>query len=305
MSKPVIWMVTAIIIWGTTIPPTKWALEAFQPFTLTFLRLFLAGAFFIPLAWMHVWKSKMIIAIPWSRLWGQSFTGVAGYFALNQYGISLTSGVNASILGASLPLFTIILAMIFLKERITLAKSVGLILSVAGVLIISVHPTTEPAQSSFTGDLLVLVGCFVWAIYVIQMKRSGEEAGLTSEMYTSLILLLGSVMILPLCAGEIYVNGWPQVTWKSSLSVAFLALGPTVCAYWLWNKSLRHVSATSASAYLNALPLVNVVTSILFLGEIVSWKTVCGGCIVLLGVFFVEKKVRVTVPKEGQISGGR
>jgi drug/metabolite transporter (DMT)-like permease len=80
------------------------------------------------------------------------FTGVAGYFLLNTYGMSLTSGVNASIISATLPLFTLMLAALYLKERISLSQWTGLLLGIAGVLIITVHSQANQQQSLWGYD---------------------------------------------------------------------------------------------------------------------------------------------------------
>lgn len=289
MNKAIGMLILSVALWGMTIAPTKWAMESIHPFTLTFLRLFLASLLFVPFTWMRASKTRGKLSIPWKRLNILSFTGVSGYFLFSYYGISLTSGVNASILSASLPLFTIILAAVYLKERIRLPQWIGLLLGLVGVVVISLQ-SNENNGSSLLGDILVLASCLVWAIYVVQMKRPQEEVELPSELFTALTLMLGALMLLPFAAIETWLVGLPDLSAKTSLSLAFLVLGPTIAAYWLWNKALESVSAASAGVYLNTLPLVSVLTAIFLLNESVTWRTVLGGSFILIGVFWAERR---------------
>ncbi len=304
MNRATIMLVAAVILWGTTIAPNKWALEGVHPFTLILIRLGLASLLMLPLAWTRWRRGNPHQPVRWRRLAALSFTGVAGYFLFNYYGIALTSGVNASILSASLPLFTLLLAGFWLKERITLPQWSGLMLGITGVLLISVQPDGANSSSRI-GDILVLVSCLIWAVYVIQLKRPKGEEKLPSELVTALTLALGALMLLPAAAVEVAVFGWPSVTPKSVGSIAFLVVGPTILGYWLWNKGMEGVSAGSAGLYLNTLPLVSVVTAILLLGETVTWRTLVGGVLILTGVFWAERRraaVITDLGKSGEMS---
>lgn len=289
VKKANVMLIVAVVLWGITIAPTKWALETLHPFTLTFLRLLIASVFFLPYAWSKAKSVSPSFTIPWSRMAMLSFTGVAGYFLFGYSGIALTSGVNASILSASLSLFTLLLAAIYLKEAITAPQWFGLLMGVIGVLFISIQPEAQ-SGSSLVGDVLVLVSSFIFAAYVVLLKRPKAEAQLPSELFTALTLSISGVMILPFAVAEVWVYGLPVFTTKVLISLVFLVFGSTIMAYWLWNKGLESSSAAQAGVYLNALPLVSVVSSIALLGEAVTWRTLIGGSLVLLGVFYAEKK---------------
>lgn len=106
--KEICMLLVAVILWGTAIAPTKWALESIQPFTLLFIRLFFAGGICMLFSYVQLQKAIVHKHIPWKRMSLLSFTGVAGYFMFTSYGISLTSGLHVSIIDAALPLVTIL-----------------------------------------------------------------------------------------------------------------------------------------------------------------------------------------------------
>lgn len=83
------------------------------------------------------------------------------------------------------------------------------------------------------------------------------------------------------------------MTPKSIVSLLILVLGPTIAAYWLWNRALESISAGKAALYLNAMPVISVLASILLLAETFTWQAGAGGLLVLFGVLWSEKKVRL------------
>lgn len=188
MNRAYLMLISAVFLWGLTVVPMKWTLDTVQPFTLMFFRLLLAGLLLLPLVWLRRSRvSGKAVAIPWMRLAMLSFTGVAGYFLMNTYGISLTSGVNASIISATLPLFTLLLAALYLKEQILLTQWVGLVLGIGGFLMVTIQPQSLQQAHSLWGDFLVLASQFIWTVYVVQLKRPKGEEKLSSELFTALI----------------------------------------------------------------------------------------------------------------------
>jgi drug/metabolite transporter (DMT)-like permease len=289
VSRPNLLLLAAVVLWGMTIVPTKWALEVFPPFTLTFLRLVVAGLVFLPYTWRKAKARLGTVTIPWRRITLLSFTGVGGYFFFNYSGVALTSGVNASMISASLPFFTLLLAALYLKEKIRLTQWLGLFLGTLGVLFITVQPGNQNV-SSVWGDLLVLASQFIWAVYVIQMKQPQAEAQLPGDLFTALTLTIGGLMVLPFAAVESSMYAWSAPSVKAVGSLFFLILGPTILAYQFWNQALESTSASRAGIYLNAIPLISVFGSVSLLGEDVTWKTLLGGALVLAGVFWAERK---------------
>ncbi|MGG2094049.1 EamA family transporter [Bacillus sp. S13(2024)] len=279
-------LIIAIMLWGIAIAPTKWALHSFPPFILLFLRLSLAGCLFLPFYWSEVRRSY----IPWKRIIILSFTGVAGYFMFTSYGISLTSGMHVSIIDATLPLFIIMFSAVFLKEKISWKYWIGMFLGMCGVLLITIPGNQNEGTSSFIGDLLILASTILFAFYNILLKQPKEEANLTSGAFTTLTLLVGAIIVLPFTTFEVSYRGIPDaITWKAWGSLVYLIVGPTILAYLLWNKVLEEVSAAVGGMYLNVLPLVSIMASVILLDEVITWRIVVGGGLVLLAVIWAEQ----------------
>lgn len=230
--KEICMLLVAVILWGTAIAPTKWALESIQPFTLLFIRLFFAGGICLLFSFKQLKKSVVHKQVPWKRMSLLSFTGVAGYFMFTSYGISLTSGLHVSIIDAALPLVTILFSAIFLKEKIQLNYWIGIVLGAAGVLLITIPSSNGNQEVSLIGDTLILLSTFLFAFYTVLLKRPKQEQYLSNKVFTTLTLIIGAVILLPFAMIETFYYGFPEIeTWKTGFSVMYLVIGATILAY--------------------------------------------------------------------------
>ena len=229
--------------------------------------------------------------IPWKRMSLLSFTGVAGYFMFTSYGISLTSGLHVSIIDAALPLVTILFSAFFLKEKIQMDYWIGIMLGAIGVLFITIPSSDTNQEVSLIGDILILLSTFLFAFYTVLLKRPKQERRLSNKVFTTVTLMIGAAIVLPFAMIEIFYYGFPKIeTWKIGFSVVYLVIGATILAYWFWNKALETVSASISGLYLNGLPLISIITSIILLNESLTWKIIMGGSLVLIGVGWADKQ---------------
>ncbi|HDR4727580.1 EamA family transporter [Bacillus cereus group sp. Sample62] len=299
--KEICMLLVAVILWGTAIAPTKWALESIQPFTLLFIRLFLAGGICLLFSFKQLKRSVVHKQVPWKRMSLLSFTGIAGYFMFTSYGISLTSGLHVSIIDAALPLVTILFSAFFLKEKIQLNYWIGIVLGAIGVLLITIPFSNVDQEVSLIGDILILLSTFLFAFYTVLLKRPKQEQYLSNKVFTTLTLIIGAVILLPFAMAETFYYGLPKIeTWKAGLSVIYLVIGATILAYWFWNRALETVSASVSGLYLNALPLISIVASIVLLNESLTWRIVIGGSLVLFGVIWADKRKLIDVFISGE-----
>ena len=278
------WMlVTAVALWGVAIAPTKWALEDVGPASLMFLRLFVAGGLFFVFSWL---KQRPQVPIPWLRITLLSFTGVGGYFLFTSYGIDLTSGLHASIIDAALPLVSILFAATVLRERIGPRHVFAMLVGFAGVLLIALPTESGDDSASLLGDLLIFGSTILFALYTVLLKRPRAEAQLPGTLLTALLLLAGSLLVLPFALVETWRDGLPDLSAaKTVWSLLYLTVGASMAAYFLWNKALETVSATVSGLYMNLLPLISILASVVLLHETMTWRIWAGACLVFLGVF--------------------
>jgi drug/metabolite transporter (DMT)-like permease len=189
-----------------------------------------------------------------------------------------------------IPIWSAILAALFLRERFGPLKLAGLVLGFLGAVIVVTRGRLDPrlfALPSTRGDLLVLASTLNWAFYTILSTGTIRRVG--SVMATTGSMFFGALFFLPLF---LWHRGWTEyahLTPVGVLAVAFLGLGCSGVAYLLWYSALGATDAGKVSAFLYLEPLVTLAAAVALLGEEVGVATVVGGLVVMAGVALVQR----------------
>lgn len=276
-----------IIFWAFAFPFIKIGLEELSPINLTIMRLFIVCiTFFIILILKPKKLSKFQKKdIPSFFLLG--FLGVVVYhFALN-YGEQYVSAGAASLIIATIPLFVIILALIFLSEKITQNIILGIIFSLSGVIIISSFGNEDINLeiNYFYGALAVLIAALVGAGYTVAGKKLLKRySPLSLTIYA---FLIGSIGMIPFITPSLFkeiakmsLTGWS--------AILFLAFFPTVIGYVLWYVVLEIKKASEISVYLYFTPVLSTIISYFLLNERITFSFLIGGALVIFGLYIVN-----------------
>ncbi len=205
------------------------------------------------------------------------------HVALNFGEVTVTAGAASLIISAS-PIFTALLSLAFLGERLSLWGWVGVVVSFLGVALISFgeggHLAFEPAT------LLVLMAALATSLYFIVSKPALKKY--SALEFTSYAVWAGTVPMLVFAPGlaEQVVHAAPSATW----SVLYLGVFPGAAAYALWSYALARMPASVLSTFLYAQPVNAVIIAWFWLAEIPALLTVVGGLISLGGVAIVNLK---------------
>ncbi|MFA6941119.1 MAG: DMT family transporter [Clostridiaceae bacterium] len=282
-------MTLCALFWSGAFIAAKLSSPFIPPFTLTFLRFSLATIFLYFLA-----KLKKVNLI---RLTGKDipvfvFTGILGmigYHVLFFLSVRYTSAINASFIGASNPIITSILCMIFLKERINIKRFMGIALSFMGVLLTLTNAdfSTFKSLSFNKGDLLMLLAVFIWAIYTvfskIVMKRY-DPFNLT--FYT---FLFCTIFLIPALFFENPFRFLLAAPHSAYLAVLYMAIFPTVIGYLVQQYSIKQIGPSKTSIFINLVPIFSIFLSVLILGENLVPVKILMGFLIILGVYITQK----------------
>ncbi len=201
--------------------------------------------------------------------------GVALNQALFLQGLSRTSPVSATLLVATIPVFTAIIAVLAGRDRMTLRTAVGLGLAVLGVLVLS-HFALPKA-----GDLFVLLNAASYAVYVVFSKSSVMKHGTLAVM--AWVFGAATILFAPIGALAL-VRDMPHWSAEAYGYVAFIVLVPTVLAYGVNAWALARATPTLVTIYIYFQPLVVITLSALQLGQIPQIISMFGGLFILAGV---------------------
>ena len=278
-----------IVFWALVFPFIKIALEELSPVNLTIMRLLVVCIVFLILLIVKPNKFSKIQKKDIIPIFLVGFLGIILYhFGLN-YGEQYISASAASVIIATIPIFVVILAAIFLKEKITLKIVLGVLLSLVGVVVISTvgRSDTLLEVKYISGALAVLLAAVLGAGYTVAGKKMLQRYSALS--LTVYVCLLGSLGLIPFISSSLFeevaamsLTGWSVVI--------FLGVFPTVIGYVLWYVALEIKSASEISVYLYFVPVLSTIISYILFRNEITWLFVFGGALVILGLHVVNKQ---------------
>ena len=288
-SSALFMILLSIVFWAFAFPLIKVGLTELSPENLAILRLFIATVIFLI---AYIVRPKMFSPlhkkdIPVLFLLG--FTGISVYHLGLNYGEQFVSAGAASLIIATIPIYVVILAVVFLKEHISFKTALGILISLAGVVIISLwgNPGTSIQIEYILGALAVVLAAFVGAVYTIAGKKLLQRYnGFSLTAYAFLFGNLGLIAFVraPLIdqVGSLSIEVWA--------AVIFLACFPTVIAYSLWYMVLHVKTASELSVFLYFTPVLSTLISTVFFNEKITIFYILGGILVIGGLYIVNKK---------------
>ncbi|OWA36277.1 EamA family transporter [Saccharibacillus sp. O16] len=268
----------AIVLWSTSFVGTKIAYVSFPPLTLGAARFAIAT---VILGIILLLRREFRLPSP-RDLGMMAISGLLGttfYFALENIGVQLTTASSAALIVASYPAVTALLEFFFFKTKISWMRGIGIAMAIFGVYRIS-GGSGEGGQHELIGNLLLISAGFVFAIYNFATRRVvGRYSMVTVSFYQT---VAGTIAFIPLALIE--HEQWRVPTTQSLWMLLYLGVFCSVAAFMLYNYGLRGLTAGTAMAMMNLVPIFGVALSILLLGESLRPSDWIGGTIVILGV---------------------
>ena len=188
-----------------------------------------------------------------------------------------------------IPIWSAVLAALFLGETFGPRKIVGLCLGTLGAVLVVTRGEFSSgvlALPSTRGDLLMLASTVTWAVYTILGRETLMMLG--SRRATAATMLLGWIMLAPFF---VRAAGWQEYSTLSTtgaLAIVFLGIGCSGLGYLFWYAALERLEASQVAAFLYVEPLFTLAAAVALLGESVAATTVVGGVLVLVGVATVQ-----------------
>jgi drug/metabolite transporter (DMT)-like permease len=279
------------LLWSFAFVAGKIAVTDCPPLILLTARFSLAGILILGIslsrgeAWTLTWRDAAVFAM----------LGVANnalYLGLAYTGLkSVSAGLGGLIVSAN-PVFTAVMAAVFLKEALTWRKVAGLLLGIVGVAFIVWHRISV-GSDSLHGILFTLASLASIVLGTILFKLLSPKGSLW--IGNGVQNLAGGLALLPFALTLADVG---DVVPSAGLlgAFAFLVLGGSILAYLLWFHLLKVCGATAASAYHFLMPPLGMLFAFLVLGEHVEFRDLLGIVPVALGIYLVTRPATAVSP---------
>jgi len=271
---------TAIVL--LIIPPLLWSGNAvvgrvvsplISPMTLNLLRWTLAFLLLLPLAG-HVLKPGSVLWKQWRRFALLGLFSIGGYNALLYLALNTSTPINVTLVGASTPVWMLLIGRLFFRQAISGRQLLGAALSIGGVLLVLCRGQWALLQNLHlvTGDLYVLIASMGWAYYSWMLAHPTQESASLRTDWAAFLLaqiVFGLAWSAAFTGAEWALTpahidwGWPLIS-----ALLFIAVGPAVIAYRAWGAGVSRAGPAVAGFFINLTPLFTALLSSAFLGEI-------------------------------------
>ena len=273
-----------VVIWASAFAGIRAGLEAYTPGHLALLRFLVASAFLVVYAAVTRMPPPARRDLPAVLLGG--VLGFTVYHVGLAFGQVTVEAGSASLIIASVPVFTALLAAAFLGERLRLLGWVGTAVSFGGVALISAGEGGDLGIDP--GALPIILAAVSESVFFVFQRPYLEKYG--SLRFTTYAIWAGTAVMLVFAPG--LVEAVREAPAAATVSVVYLGVFPTVIAYLALGYAFARMPASNATSFLYLIPGLAFVIAWVWLGEVPTALSVVGGVIALSGVVLVNAKAR-------------
>ena len=274
-------------VWSASFLWIKLALEEIGPNTLVAWRvlfglLFAGGAVFIQRkAWPRTWAA-------WKPFVILGVTSIAAPFFLITWGELTIDSAVASILNATVPLFTIVIAHLFLNDdKMTVQRVIGIFVGFVGVVVLLSEDFLAGAHNSIIGQGAVILASIFYAASSVYARRKAQSApGLVRGAAPLVSATVVMWILAPVVESPLKIPQLP-ITWIAVLWLGILGSG---LALILWYYLLHEIGPTRTGMVTYVFPLGGVILGVIFLNENLSWQLVVGALLIISSIIVVNWK---------------
>jgi len=275
----------AVLIWSVNTIVSKLSAGSIDPAAISFYRWLLALVVLTPFALPGAWRQRHVIRASLGRLLILGLLGMVLYQSLAYYAAHSVSAVMMGILGATIPLLTILLSLVLLRLAPTRGILIGSVLSFAGLvwLVSEGHPAQLLHQRLGSGELMMLAASTSYALYGVLTKRWAIPLPTWQSLYVQ--VFFGVLLLLPgfLHAPDVALNA------RNIPLVLFAGLFASIIAPFLWILGVQRLGASTTSLFMNFVPVFTAVIAVLFLHEQLRAYHWIGGAMTLVGVILAQR----------------
>jgi O-acetylserine/cysteine efflux transporter len=279
------------VCWGINFPATALALEHFPPLFLVVLRFSLVAL-------------PALLFVPRPRVPLRWLIGVGVGIGILQFAFlylgmatGMPSGLASLVLQTSAP-FTVLLAGVWLHERLSPRQFAGVALAVIGLAVIAVH---RAQTAAWLPVVLTVCGALGWAIGNVCSRRAQAPDALHLTLWSAVVpplpmLALALVVEGPERIGRSLTGAFTAEALPAVLGLLYVVVAATLIGYGIWNTLLSRHPSNVVAPFSMLVPVVGVFASWLAFGEVLDPVELAAGALVVFGVLFASRPARRPAP---------
>ncbi len=293
-SRQWLWICLLSCLWGSAFIFMEVALPTFSPLLIVMGRMGVAAVVLNGVLWCQPKIRGMLQTAPlslWLKCGGLSLLNNLLPFGFVVWGQQHISASLASILIAAAPLFTVVLAVFWLSERLSLLRSLGVMLGFAGVVVLVGPEVLRGFDLKGLGELAILAAALSYAVAGFV---GGRFKAIPSELLSTMTVTMGALMMVGLTGAIALTSDQPLImawSWPAAVAVVCLGLFSTASAYLIYYRLLAQAGVVNTSLVSFLVPLSTLILGAALLGERLDAASVVGMSLILTGLAVLDGRV--------------
>ena len=292
------YLTTAALMWAGNAIVGKILVQSSSPVLLNTIRWGVTALILLPFAWRvfgsasPLWQSSKRFAL-------LSLLGVGSYNVLLYLALMSSTPINVTLIGASMPIWAIVIGALFYKEQPNIKQIIGAVISLIGVTVVIVRGELERLiEIEFVaGDLLMVLATILWGAYSWMLSHPKESTERTWPWSYFLLAQVGFGFCWSL---GFAVTEWQLEysyftwSWSTVFMIIYVIIGPSLIAYRCWGLGVSGAGATVATFFTNLIPLFTAILSTLLLQKPPELFQGVAFALILAGIYLsIQKKKSV------------
>lgn len=282
----------ATAIWSGNFIIARGMSSEISPISLAFWRWVVAVIAFLPFGfksviinWKIITKHKIYILVT-------SFLGVTLFNTMLYQAGKTTSAINLSLLSITFPIFIVIISRFVFGEILGLKKIIGIIIVAFGVVfMITKGQLTLLSKITFTeGDIWMVTGALVFAVYSILLKRKPSEIPTRALQMST--FGLGLLMLLPFFL--INLSYGPSASYNADTiaSIFYIGIFASLIAFVIWNQAIENIGPSNSGMVYYTLPIFSGILAYIFLDEVITFNHLISATLIISGIIITNASFR-------------
>ena len=297
-QQPYLLVCITYMTWALNIVLGRYVAGHFPPVALSFLRWGVAFLILLPFAWPYLKRDWPVIRKYLLILTVLAITGTSAYNTMAYWGLQYTQAINALLTQSTAPLIIAVWTFAMYGDRLTQHQVIGILISTLGVIVILCRGDFEVLRGvSFNrGDIWFFSALVIFAFYSALMKKRPAMHPLS---FLAFSMGWGTFWLIPLFVWELSSGKTIPTDMFAALTIAYVAIFPSIVAYICYNRALELVGANRVGALYPLIVAFGAVFAIVLLGERPQLYHIVGCALVLGGAFIATRKGRVATVEGG------
>ena len=276
----------AVFIWSLNIVVTRYVTDYISPVSISFYRWLIAFLILTPFMLKTVWQQRRLITQHWRQLAVLSAFGMVLYQGLGYTAAHYTTATNMGIITAFIPVFTIAVSLLLLKEIPSRYALIGCGISFVGLLFVVAKGDFANllTMGGHLGDIMMIFAVFFYAFYGVFLKKWQLQIPLLLSLYVQIFFAL--VYHLPF----VLYLGLDALNMQNASSVFYAGVFPSLVAPLVWMLAVQHLGPNRTSIFMNLMPVVTAVIAYFWLAEQWMLYHTIGTAMAIIGVILAQRK---------------